>query len=182
MTRTHRCLFLAIAGSLLLHLLPFLPELISPLEKKSTAQAITASLRLPPLSAAAPAPEIPLFLPKELKTKPPEKLRKPKIKQPEKSTTASPAKTWTQAIRQHLKKLQDEGQFYPEEARRNGIQGEALVFMLIDASGKVIASRIEESSGHKILDDAALRAVRSLSSLPADAPQQTLLPVRFRLR
>lgn len=85
-------------------------------------------------------------------------------------------------MRQHLKKLQEKGAFYPEEARRQGIEGETLVLLLIDPNGDVSAARIEQSSGHKILDDAALSAVRSLRSLPADAPQQSLLPVRFRLR
>ena len=183
MTRTSRLLRLAIAGSLLLHLLPFLPEFISSPEKASTAKPMTASLRPPPAlpASTAPPPEIPLSLPKESKAKAPEKTQKQEKKLPEKTAPTAP-KTWTQAVRQHLKKLQDEGQFYPEEARRNGIQGEALVYLMIDPSGKVIAARIEESSGHRILDEAALRAVRSLSSLPADAPQETLLPVRFRLR
>jgi protein TonB len=35
---------------------------------------------------------------------------------------------------------------------------------------------------HKKKTLAALRAVRSLRSLPADAPRDALLPVRFRLR
>ncbi len=92
------------------------------------------------------------------------------------------AKTWTQAVRQHLKKLDDSGQFYPQEAIARGLEGEVLVLIIIDESGRVTAARIEEGSGHHILDDAALRAVRSLRSLPADAPREALLPVRFRLR
>jgi protein TonB len=92
------------------------------------------------------------------------------------------AKTWTQAVRQHLKQLDDSGQFYPQEAIARGLEGEVLVLIIIDESGRVTAARIEEGSGHHILDDAALRAVRSLRSLPADAPREGLLPVRFRLR
>ncbi len=180
MTRTNRLLFLATSGSLLLHLLPFLPELIFPPEKKSTAKPITASLRPPPQTMALPPPDIPLILPEQPKIKAPEKTSKPEKKPPEKA--AAPAKTWTQAVNRHLRKLNEDGLFYPEEARRNGIEGEALVFILIDTGGKVVAARIEQSSGHRILDEAALRAVRSLHSLPADAPQETLLPVRFRLR
>ena len=179
MTRTHRLLFLALAGSLLLHSVPFLPELIFTPQKKSTAKPMQASLRPPPPPAAAP-PDIPLILPKPPQDRPPEKPAKAEKKPPEQ--TASAPKTWTQAVRQQLKKLHEEGRFYPEEARRNGIEGTALVFMLIDPSGKVVAARIEESSDYTILDEAALRAGRSLHSLPADAPQETVLPVRFRLR
>ena len=71
---------------------------------------------------------------------------------------------------------------YPPEAIERGLQGEALVLLFLDAAGNAIAARIESSSGHGILDEAALRAVRSLRSLPAGAPREVLLPVRFRLR
>ena len=53
---------------------------------------------------------------------------------------------------------------------------------LLDERGQVSAARVEQGSGQAILDAAALRAVRSLHSLPADAPRETLLPVRFRLK
>jgi outer membrane biosynthesis protein TonB len=33
-----------------------------------------------------------------------------------------------------------------------------------------------------VLDEAALRTIRALSSLPAATPQDVVLPVRFRLR
>ena len=91
-------------------------------------------------------------------------------------------KTWTQAASQHLNKLNASGLFYPQEAIARSIEGEVLVLIIIDGAGHVSAARVEESSGYKILDDAALRAVRSLRSLPADAPREALLPVRFRLR
>lgn len=71
---------------------------------------------------------------------------------------------------------------YPPEAIERGLQGEALVLLFLDASGNAIAARIESSSGHALLDDAALRAARTLRALPASAPREALLPVRFRLR
>lgn len=72
--------------------------------------------------------------------------------------------------------------FYPPEAIERGLEGEALVLLFLDASGNAIAARIESSSGHAILDAAALRAARTLRSLPASAPREALLPVRFRLQ
>ena len=104
----------------------------------------------------------------------------PKPEKREKPPVA--AKTWTQAVRQHLQKLDDRGQFYPQEAIARGLEGEVLVLIIIGEEGQVTAARVEQGSGHRILDDAALRAVRSLRSLPADAPREALLPVRFRLR
>jgi protein TonB len=71
---------------------------------------------------------------------------------------------------------------YPTEAIERGLQGEALVLLFLDPSGNAIAARIESSSGHALLDDAAVRAARTLRALPASAPREALLPVRFRLR
>jgi protein TonB len=100
---------------------------------------------------------------------------------PAKSQAAAP-KTWTQAVREQLKKLDAAGQFYPSEAIARGLEGEVAVLLIIDEGGQVTAARVEQSSGHASLDEAALRAVRTFKSLPADAPRQTVLPVRFRLR
>lgn len=170
---------MALAASLVLHILPFVPGLIPPPAPPPPPAPITANLRPPPVAPLPPPP--PLTLPEQPKpapapVKPPPEKRKP----PEKSTTT--AKTWTQAVSQHLKKLNDAGQFYPPEAIARGLEGEVLVLIIIDESGRVTAARVEQGSGHRILDDAALRAVRSLRSLPADAPREALLPVRFRLR
>ena len=71
---------------------------------------------------------------------------------------------------------------YPPEAVERGLQGEALVLLFLDGEGNAIAARLERSSGHDILDEAALRAARQLRALPASAPREALLPVRFRLR
>ena len=71
---------------------------------------------------------------------------------------------------------------YPPEAIERGQQGEALVLLFLDESGNAIAARLEASSGHTLLDDAAVRAARTLRALPASAPREALLPVRFRLR
>ena len=71
---------------------------------------------------------------------------------------------------------------YPPEAIARGLEGQALVLLFLDASGNAIAARLEASSGHALLDDAAVRAARTLHALPASAPREALLPVRFRLR
>jgi protein TonB len=71
---------------------------------------------------------------------------------------------------------------YPPEAIARGLEGEVLVLLVLDASGNAIAARLEATSGHALLDDAAIRAARTLHSLPDSAPREVLLPVRFRLR
>lgn len=72
--------------------------------------------------------------------------------------------------------------FYPLEAIERGLEGETLVLLFLDASGNAVAARIETSSGHAILDEAAVRAARTLRSLPDNAPREALVPVRFTLR
>lgn len=71
---------------------------------------------------------------------------------------------------------------YPLEAIARGLEGEAVVRLFLDASGNAIAARLEASSGHALLDDAAVRAARTLQALPESMPREALLPVRFRLR
>jgi protein TonB len=178
-TRNESRLLLALAASLLLHMLPLAEHLITASTPPVKPPPITATLRQPPPAPLPPPP--PLSLPEQPKpAAQPAKVPPARAASREKPPAA--AKTWTQAVRQHLKQLDDSGQFYPQEAIARGLEGEVLVLIIIDESGRVTAARIEEGSGHHILDDAALRAVRSLRSLPADAPREALLPVRFRLR
>lgn len=168
-TSGRRRLLAAFAASLALHGLPALSGLlVSPAEQPSTAAPLRAELRPPP-----PAEDVPLSLPE-----PPAPAKKPPPpKQPEPRST-----TWTQTVRDHLQRQQERGEFYPPEAIARGLQGEVLVLIVLDESGKVVGARVEQGSGHAILDTAALQAVRSLKSLPADAPRQVVLPVVFRLR
>jgi protein TonB len=182
MTRTGSRLFLALAASLLLHALPLVALLlVQPSPPARQQSPLAATLRPAPLPESQPQPlppPPPLTLPEQ--PKPAARPAKPSPRSEREKPPA--AKTWTQAVRQHMEKLNDAGQFYPAEAIARGLEGEVLVLIIIDQSGKVTAARVEQGSGHGILDDAALRAVRSLRSLPADAPREALLPVRFRLR
>ncbi|MFH1660711.1 MAG: energy transducer TonB [Pseudomonadota bacterium] len=178
MTRIDYRLFAALALSLSLHLLPLLPDFNFGQKFRSTVAPLNAELRPPPAASATP----PLSLPEQPKpaSEPTPKPPRPALAKPPEKTGAQ--KTWTQAVRDHLKKLDNAGQFYPAEAIARGLEGEVLVLLIIDEAGKVSAARVEQGSGQPLLDDAALRAVRSLQSLPADAPRQVVLPVRFRLR
>lgn len=182
MTRTEYRLFAALALSLTLHLLPFVPNFDFEQKKPPTVAFTVAELRPPPAPPATPPlslPEAPKPTAEAPKASPPEK---PAAPRPEPRPLAKVPTTWTQAVREHLKKLDAAGQFYPAEAIAQGLQGQVDVLLVIDETGKVVAARVEQGSGHAILDEAALRAVRSLQSLPADAPRQVVLPVRFRLR
>ncbi len=83
---------------------------------------------------------------------------------------------WQNAVQRQLR------QWYSEAAVRQGLQGEVLVFFLLDEEGNVTAARIEQSSGHALLDADAVQAVRQLRGLPSGTPREVLLPLRFRLK
>ncbi len=74
---------------------------------------------------------------------------------------------------------------YPPRARRRGWEGEVLLGLRIDADGRLRDIRLLHSSGHAVLDRAALRALHRVERLPlpADfAPLQLRLPVIYRLQ
>ena len=67
------------------------------------------------------------------------------------------------------------------DAIQNNIQGVVEVRIFLDNNGNVIISRVENSSGYEILDNAALKAVKSIKGLEENAPREFILPVRFSL-
>lgn len=55
---------------------------------------------------------------------------------------------------------------YPDEARRRGINGQLVLTVALKRNGSVESIDIIQSSGHKILDDAAMRIVRLAAPFP----------------
>ena len=177
-SRSHPFLGWALVISIALHAL----VLAAPAWRgKSQAQApLTVSLREP---LAAPEPQTHAPQP-------------PKLILPEKKPRQSAARLAPEPVARQTATLQRlSGQaariageqmarelLYPVEAIERGLQGEALVLLFLDESGNAVAARLEESSGHALLDAAAVRAARTLRALPSSAPREALLPVRFRLR
>jgi len=56
---------------------------------------------------------------------------------------------------------------YPEEARKNRLEGKVIIKTVIDEQGKVQTPTVEGSSGHASLDQAALDAVSTWAFKPA---------------
>ncbi len=56
---------------------------------------------------------------------------------------------------------------YPPLLRDAGIGGTVSVWFFIDENGRVINTRVQESSGHKALDDAALKVANIMEFTPA---------------
>ncbi len=75
---------------------------------------------------------------------------------------------------------------YPRSARRSGLEGVVKVSALIGADGAVISVEISASSGHAILDNAALDSLRHASFAPAvkngvPIASRIIIPIRFKL-
>jgi len=56
---------------------------------------------------------------------------------------------------------------YPQEARDNLTEGKLLVLFSLNRTGSLLGIRILKSSGHTILDDEAVRAIRAAGPFPS---------------
>lgn len=69
---------------------------------------------------------------------------------------------------------------YPRAARRARAEGKVTLGFTLDGYGRVIARSVEESSGHAVLDEAALALIDQLDRLPA--PPAAMGPGPFPMR
>jgi protein TonB len=143
--------------------------------------------------------------------RPPRKVRKPvKSVSPKPSKTPTPAKPAVTAaalplaqavavqpmvdpqIQTHylaavLAKIQRE-KYYPRNARRRGEQGEALVRFVIRKDGILEGIVIDVSSGHRRLDEAAIKTLERASPVPPIPDPlrrnrwEVSVPIAFSLR
>jgi protein TonB len=75
---------------------------------------------------------------------------------------------------------------YPAAARRRNVQGRVLVYAVVAPNGACARAEIRQSSGHPILDEAALEAVRAWRFVPATRDGSPVaagveIPIFFRL-
>ncbi|MCL6270302.1 energy transducer TonB [Sansalvadorimonas sp. 2012CJ34-2] len=75
---------------------------------------------------------------------------------------------------------------YPFRARRMGQEGIVILDVKLDTRGSIVSMTVEKTSGYKILDKAALTAVRRWRFLPLMENGQAMrsqvrIPVRFKL-
>lgn len=71
---------------------------------------------------------------------------------------------------------------YPMEARLRHEEGAVRIQVKIGANGNVVRADVVQSSGHKVLDDAAIRAVQRWKAHPQYAGQTLSFPVLFEIR
>lgn len=76
---------------------------------------------------------------------------------------------------------------YPLLARRKGLEGEVKVSLRIEPDGELSHIRLAQSSGHAVLDEAAIATLGKVSRLPQAVPWlkgayfDMTLPIQYRL-
>lgn len=77
---------------------------------------------------------------------------------------------------------------YPRQAQIHRQEGTALLFFIIDREGRVISYRVQQSSGHTILDREVEEMIERAQPLPrmpdgmGQARLELIVPVQFRLK
>lgn len=177
MIHERSCLGRALALSLVLHavVIGAIAQFATPSIARRALPDLTVTLREPePVAENRPPAQPRLLLPRATP-------RNPGAAGAVAAQTATLQRLSGEAALSAAEQVQRE-LLYPREAIERGLQGEALVLLFLDQAGNAVAARIESSSGHVLLDDAAVRAARTLRALPDSAPRDVLLEVRFRLR
>ena len=89
-------------------------------------------------------------------------------------------KSLVQQINRHKK--------YPHKARRKGAQGTVEVVFTLDRSGKVLTTRLRDSSGFNLLDEEAIAVLERASPFPAPPAEMAglsmklVLPITFNIK
>ena len=183
-------LILAFSLSLALHISVLLPDALKRLAVAPPRPVLQASLRLPPIPVPEVPPEEPLLkntfeaqetteppaLP--VPPTPPTPPAPPPQVTPPKPQPKAVAKREIQAAQRKL----SQHLFYPTEAVERGIEGEVRLILKLNADGGVDEVDIAASSGHAILDNAAIKAAYAMGKLTGATSRELILPVFFQLQ
>ena len=168
----------ALALSLALHGGLLLPDILKRPSVAPPPPALQAELRL--LSKPDPVAAEPL-LKNTLDNEDDVPVAKPPPSPPPPVKQAMPRNTLRRDVAVAQKKL-SQTQFYPPRAVEQGIEGEVRLILKLAADGSVEDVGIAASSGHPILDNAAVKAAYAMGTLTGVAARELILPVIFRLQ
>ena len=97
---------------------------------------------------------------------------------------ANQASPWRDLLLHRL----EQAKRYPYQARRMRQEGVSHLRFTMDREGQVLSASIDQSSGHKLLDDEVLALIRRVQPLPKPPsdipgdPVEVVVPVEFFLR
>ena len=175
-------LVFALALSLALHASLLLPEMLKRRPVAPPRPALQANLRLPPMPEIQAAETL---LKNTLDREEAPPAHKPPPPAPAPAPAAnpqpvpkSPAKREIQVAQRKL----SEHLYYPPEAVARGIEGEVRLILKLAADGHVDDVSIAASSGHSMLDNAAVKAAYAMGQLTGASSRELILPVIFRLQ
>jgi protein TonB len=132
---------------------------------------------------AEPEAEVAIPIPEPPKPEPPTE-EKHATAPPQAKTTPSSVIRWQSLLAAHIEHFKR----YPTEARSRGDQGIAKVAFTIDHEGRLLMSRIVESSGSATLDNETLAMLARAQPMPRPPDQLSnaeltfVVPVRFNIR
>ncbi|MCL2830225.1 MAG: TonB family protein [Betaproteobacteria bacterium] len=182
-----RPLYLALVLSLLLHAAILVaPSLLLPAMKKTPPLQVV--LRPPPVETPAaqiPVPPEPLLKNTLDEERQEESVPKPPPDRPAVQPTPQELRQQRKKAEQQLRRKLHAMDFYPAEAIERNLEGDVVLILNFDAAGQLSGIMLATSSGHKILDSAAQRAVRASAANFADpvlAKREMLFTVYFRLQ
>jgi len=176
------------------------PEVVTPPEPEVPEPEPVVEPEPDPVAEAIPERVIPKFDPPKRKpTPPPRKIvkakpvSKPVIRKKQAQPVARPQQKTTAAKSAYVPPSSSSTRFsnpkpvYPLVARRRGMEGRVLLVVSVSSSGGVLEVKVKKSSGHKILDKAALKTVRKWRFTPAkrggrSVSADLVVPIRFNLR
>ncbi len=131
------------------------PKPMPKLETPSAASLLTNSLKIASLSA-------------EIRRKMESKAQRPKRKFVSASTKEFKYATYMEAWRAKVERVGNLN--YPDEARRNKLNGSLILDVALNPDGSINEIIVRKPSGHKVLDDAAIRIVE-LAAPYAEFPE-----------
>jgi periplasmic protein TonB len=138
----------------------------------------------PPKEETKPAePEADVAMPEPPKPEPPQEERQATAPVASKATPKSITR-WESTLAAHI----DRFKRYPSEARAHGEQGVATVVFTMNRDGRVLTSRIVQSSGSAALDQETLQMLTRAQPMPKppDGMQgmelSLAVPIRFNIR
>ena len=81
----------------------------------------------------------------------------------------------------NLNSLMSARRDYPRSARRLGLEGTVLVEMVINHKGQILSVKLAQSSGHEVLDRAAIAQVHKIGRVPSIPSQIKRSSMTFRI-
>jgi protein TonB len=165
-------LILALALSFALHGVLLLPEILKRFPAEPPRPALQASLRLPPQPERPPEPLLKNTLDAEDEV-PAEKKPPPPAPPPPTPVRPSTAPAAEKSVAKREIKIAQrklsEYIYYPETARLQGWEGTVQLFVELSGEGRVEDVRVISSSGHAILDNAAIKGFYAVGKLPGQS-------------